>query len=77
MALVIALNILLCRFIDVPIRTDTNIAHLIKITTSKVKFKTEYIIIQNWRVIIKGVLDIRQVIKLLIFVDLLSALGKT
>jgi len=76
-ALVTALNILLCRFIEEPIRTDTNIAHLMKITIIKAKFKTAYIITQNWRDIIQGVSENRQVIKLLIFVDLLSALGKT
>jgi len=61
---------------EVPIRTDTNIAHLMKITIIKVKFKIAYIITQNWRDIIQGVSDNRLVIKLLIFVDLLSALGK-
>ena len=56
-ALVIALNILLCKFVEVLIRTDTNIAHLIKITTIKVTFITEYIVTQNWRDIIQGVWD--------------------
>jgi len=58
-ALVIALNILLCKFIEVLIKTDTNIAHLMKITTSKVTFKIAYIITQNWRDNIQGVSDNR------------------
>jgi len=62
MALVIALNILLCKFIEVPIKTDTNIAHLMKITAIIIKFIIEYNITQNWRDIIKGVSDNGKVI---------------
>lgn len=57
MALVIALNILVCKFIDAPMKTDTNVAHLIKTTINIATFMAEYIITQNWRDITLGVSD--------------------
>jgi hypothetical protein len=69
-----ALNILLCKFVEALIKTDTNIAHRMKITSDIVMFIIEYIITQNSRDITKGVSDNASVMKLLIFIDLLSAL---
>lgn len=62
-ALVMALNMLLCKFKEVPIKNDTNIVHLMKITSNIVTFIIEYTITQNGR-------DISQDN----IVDLLSAL---
>jgi len=62
---------------EVDMKTDTNVAHLIKTTIINVTFMTVYTITQHWRDITQCESDTMYVIKLLVFIDLLSVLRKT